>query len=147
MISYGVISAFGAFIIAWFAQQIKRFHIMLAGTIFSSFLFITLLLWKPRHDDMAMFYVIAAGLGICDAIWQTQSSSKSNNMPICHEYLYSILFKLKLFLLPLLVQIEIYLIWQIYGLDIWMIKGNKHTIPNSYLSRITYLVMNKPILY
>ena len=78
MIAYGVVSALGSFIIAWFSQQIKRFHIMAAGTIFSSCLYITLLLWRPRHDDIAMFYVIAAGMGICDAIWQTQSSSEYN---------------------------------------------------------------------
>jgi len=33
--------------------------------------------WRPGADDPAMFYVVAGCLGLCDAIWSTQTNSQS----------------------------------------------------------------------
>jgi len=33
--------------------------------------------WRPGADDPAMFYVVAGCLGLCDAIWCTQTNSQS----------------------------------------------------------------------
>ncbi len=46
----------------------------LIGTLFQAGLFIVLLTWKPHHGDITMFYVVSGCLGICDAIWQTQTN-------------------------------------------------------------------------
>ena len=34
--------------------------------------------WRPAGDDVAMFYVVASCMGLCDAIWQTQANSKQS---------------------------------------------------------------------
>ena len=76
MICFGAMTALSAFFISAISRHIKRFAIMTSGTLFNIGLLIVLLWWKPRHDDLPMFYVIASCLGLCDAIWQTQTNSK-----------------------------------------------------------------------
>lgn len=39
------------------------------------------LLWKPLGDDPALFYVISAAWGVCNAVWEMMNFSKSQNTP------------------------------------------------------------------
>lgn len=44
--------------------------------MFHACLLLVLLLWKPSGDDPALFYVIPAAWGVCNAIWEILSFSK-----------------------------------------------------------------------
>jgi hypothetical protein len=46
------------------------------GFAFHTCLLLVLLLWKPSGDDPALFYVIAAAWGVCNAIWETLNFSE-----------------------------------------------------------------------
>jgi predicted MFS family arabinose efflux permease len=76
MITFGAITAASAFVIGYLVKHIKRIAIVISGAVFHASLILALYLWKPSIDDIPMFYVVAACLGLCDAIWQTQSNSK-----------------------------------------------------------------------
>jgi hypothetical protein len=53
-------------------------HVPLAvvGFVFHACLLLVLLLWKPSGDDPALFYVISAAWGVCNAIWETLNFSE-----------------------------------------------------------------------
>lgn len=57
------------------AKHIKRFAFITAGATFNVGLLIVLWIWKPHPGDIPNFFVVAACLGLCDAIWQTQTYS------------------------------------------------------------------------
>jgi hypothetical protein len=46
------------------------------GFVFHTCLLLVLLLWKPSGDDPALFYVISAAWGVCNAIWETLNFSE-----------------------------------------------------------------------
>jgi hypothetical protein len=46
------------------------------GFAFHNCLLLVLLLWKPSGDDPALFYVISAAWGVCNAIWETLNFSE-----------------------------------------------------------------------
>lgn len=46
------------------------FHLV-AGFFFHACLLLVLSSWKPSKDDSALFYVIAASWGVCNAVWET----------------------------------------------------------------------------
>jgi hypothetical protein len=46
------------------------------GFAFHTCLLLVLLLWKPSGDDPALFYVISAAWGVCNAIWETLNFSE-----------------------------------------------------------------------
>ncbi|XP_064618625.1 protein unc-93 homolog A-like [Lineus longissimus] len=75
MITFGAITAASAFVIGFLVKHIKRIAIVIAGAVFHASLILALYLWKPSIEDIPMFYVVAACLGLCDAIWQTQSNT------------------------------------------------------------------------
>lgn len=56
--------------------HIKRAHVAAAGAMFNAGLLLVLARWRPSHDDRAMFYVVASCLGLCEAVWNTQTDSK-----------------------------------------------------------------------
>ena len=73
---FGGVSALASLVIGCIAQHIKRFAFITAGATFNVGLLIVLWLWKPVPSDIPNFFVVAACLGLCDAIWQTQTYSK-----------------------------------------------------------------------
>ncbi|CAH1800460.1 unnamed protein product [Owenia fusiformis] len=75
MTCFGTVNALSCFLIGFLSRQIKRYCIMLSGAIFTAGLLIVLLLWVPSIDDIIMFYVVVSCLGICDAIWVTQTNT------------------------------------------------------------------------
>ena len=47
------------------------FFYLAAGFFFHTCLLLVLSRWKPSSDDSALFYVIAAAWGACNAMWET----------------------------------------------------------------------------
>ena len=77
MMCFGAVSSVSCILIGCIASRhIKRFAFISAGATFNVGLLIVLWLWKPSPVDVPNFYVVAACLGLCDAIWQTQTYSK-----------------------------------------------------------------------
>ena len=76
LMCFGGVSALASLVIGCIAQHIKRFAFITAGATFNVGLLIVLWLWKPVPSDIPNFFVVAACLGLCDAIWQTQTYSK-----------------------------------------------------------------------
>lgn len=54
----------------------KIFLITGVGLTFQGCLLMVLILWKPTEDDPALFYVISAAWGVCNAIWEMLSFSE-----------------------------------------------------------------------
>ncbi|KAI0230830.1 hypothetical protein LSAT2_018817 [Lamellibrachia satsuma] len=74
LVCFGSVNAVSAMCIGHVVKHVKRYPTMLSATIFNTGLFMVLLWWRPCRQDVAMFYVVAACLGLCDAIWQTQTN-------------------------------------------------------------------------
>ncbi|KAK2150389.1 hypothetical protein LSH36_407g02024 [Paralvinella palmiformis] len=76
MVCFGAVNALASITIGHIARHVKRYPIVVAGTLFNACLLMALLWWLPSSEDLPMFYVISGCLGLCDAIWQTQTNSK-----------------------------------------------------------------------
>ena len=76
MVCFGTVNALTSISIGHIARHVKRYPIVVAGTLFNACLLMALLWWLPSSEDMPMFYVISGCLGLCDAIWQTQTNSE-----------------------------------------------------------------------
>ena len=72
MICFGVTDALCSFGLGKLSQYTGRPVLMFGGALVNLSLIIALLLWQPNRDQLAVYYVTAAGWGFCDAIWQTQ---------------------------------------------------------------------------
>ncbi|GFR97775.1 Unc-93-like protein A [Elysia marginata] len=73
LICFGTVSAVSSIAIGCISRHIKRFAFMAAGATFNGGLLIVLWLWRPVKQDVPNFYVVSACMGLCDAIWQTQT--------------------------------------------------------------------------
>ncbi|GFO34077.1 unc-93-like protein a [Plakobranchus ocellatus] len=73
LICFGTVSAISSIAIGCISRHIKRFAFIAAGATFNGGLLIVLWLWRPEKQDVPNFYVVSACLGLCDAIWQTQT--------------------------------------------------------------------------
>ncbi|XP_013773276.2 protein unc-93 homolog A-like [Limulus polyphemus] len=71
MMCMGAMNTVGALAVHQFAKHFKRPLIMAAGFVFHAGLLMVLWLWRPVKDDVAVFYVIAAAWGLCNAVWET----------------------------------------------------------------------------
>jgi len=77
IVAYGAVSAVTSLVLGHITDtHIRRVYVVVSGAVFNGGLLVTLAWWRPRSDDPAMFYVVAGCLGLCDAIWQTQTNSK-----------------------------------------------------------------------
>lgn len=72
LICYGAADAVGSVVSGSLVRQLGRVPIFLFGAVVNAALVVTLLFWRPDPSQAAVFYVIAALWGVCDAIWQTQ---------------------------------------------------------------------------
>ncbi|KAF6216669.1 hypothetical protein GE061_001015 [Apolygus lucorum] len=72
-LSLGVLQSIAAFTLSMLLQHIRRHLIIAVGFIFQSCLLLVLMIWKPSKDDPALFYVVPAAWGVCNAIWDTLS--------------------------------------------------------------------------
>ena len=77
IVAYGAVSAIASVTVGHVtATHIRRVYVVISGATFNAGLLLALALWTPTREDPAMFYVVAGCLGLCDAIWQTQTNSK-----------------------------------------------------------------------
>ncbi len=72
MICFGVTDALCSLLLGKLSQYTGRTVLIFVGALVNLSLIIVLLLWKPSREEVAIYYVIAAGWGFCDAIWHTQ---------------------------------------------------------------------------
>ena len=77
IVAYGTASAVASAAVGHVtATHIRRVYVVVSGATFNAGLLLALAWWTPAADDVAMFYVLAGCLGLCDAVWQTQTNSK-----------------------------------------------------------------------
>lgn len=62
---------------------LKLSRVAAVGFVFHTCLLLVLLLWKPSGDDPALFYVISAAWGVCNAIWETLNFSEFYVIHLC----------------------------------------------------------------
>ena len=76
MMTYGMVFTTGSLFIGLVVKHIKSYVIIVAGALFEAGNLMVLLWWKPHVGDVEIFYVIAASMGVCDAIWKTQMNGE-----------------------------------------------------------------------
>lgn len=74
-LTMGLLQSIAAATLSMLLRSIQRYYIVGVGFLFHSCLLMVLILWKPMEDDPALFYVISAAWGVCNAIWEVLSFS------------------------------------------------------------------------
>ncbi|RZC37972.1 UNC93-like protein, partial [Asbolus verrucosus] len=69
-LSMGLLQSIAACTLSMLLRTIKRYYVVAVGFTFHACLLMVLILWKPIEDDPALFYVISAAWGVCNAIWE-----------------------------------------------------------------------------
>ena len=81
VVAYGAVSAVTSLALGHVTDtHIRRVYVVVSGAAFNAGLLLTLAWWTPSADDPAMFYVVAGCIGLCDAIWPTQTNSKLSSV-------------------------------------------------------------------
>ncbi|XP_044260166.1 UNC93-like protein [Tribolium madens] len=69
-LSMGLLQSIAACTLSMLLRTIRRYYVVAVGFTFHACLLMVLILWKPIEDDPALFYVISAAWGVCNAIWE-----------------------------------------------------------------------------
>ncbi|XP_068901153.1 UNC93-like protein isoform X3 [Tenebrio molitor] len=69
-LSMGLLQSIAACTLSMLLRSIRRYYVVAVGFTFHACLLMVLILWKPIEDDPALFYVISAAWGVCNAIWE-----------------------------------------------------------------------------
>ncbi|VEN64611.1 unnamed protein product, partial [Callosobruchus maculatus] len=69
-LAMGLLQSVAACTLSMLLRTIRRYYVVAVGFIFHGCLLMVLFLWKPIDDDPALFYVISASWGVCNAIWE-----------------------------------------------------------------------------
>ncbi|KAF5284134.1 hypothetical protein FQR65_LT00134 [Abscondita terminalis] len=69
-LSMGVLQSIAACTLSMLLKSIQRYYVVVVGFIFQCCVLMVQILWKPMSDDPALFYVIPAVWGVCNAIWE-----------------------------------------------------------------------------
>ncbi|KAK4877905.1 hypothetical protein RN001_010411 [Aquatica leii] len=69
-LSMGVLQSIAACTLSMLLKSIQRYYVVVVGFIFQCCVLMVQILWKPMNDDPALFYVIPAVWGVCNAIWE-----------------------------------------------------------------------------
>nr|CAB3267513.1 protein unc-93 homolog A-like [Phallusia mammillata] len=72
LICYAACDAISSLLFGGAEKYVGRMPIFTCGAIINIALIITLLVWLPYPDDVALFFILPALWGIADAVWQTQ---------------------------------------------------------------------------
>jgi len=78
MICFGATDAFFSLTLGRLTKYTGRIPVFISGALIHLSVIIMMLIWRPHHSLLWVFYVIAALLGYCDAVWQTQINGKNN---------------------------------------------------------------------
>ncbi|XP_065172784.1 UNC93-like protein, partial [Atheta coriaria] len=69
-LSMGLLQSIAACTLSMLLRTIRRYYVIFVGFAFHACLLMVQLLWKPLGDDPALFYVISAAWGVCNAVWE-----------------------------------------------------------------------------
>ncbi|KAJ8985204.1 hypothetical protein NQ317_018233 [Molorchus minor] len=69
-LAMGLLQSVAACTLSMLLRTIRRYYVVAVGFTFHGCLLMVLNLWKPTEDDPALFYVISASWGVCNAIWE-----------------------------------------------------------------------------
>jgi len=78
MITLGVANAVCSCLIGCAQRHVHREALVAIGCVLHAALIIFLLVWIPDRHLLAVFFVLSALWGFCEAIWQTQSNGQFN---------------------------------------------------------------------
>ncbi|KAL7289011.1 hypothetical protein TKK_0016968 [Trichogramma kaykai] len=70
-LSLGLLQALAGATLSMLMKHIRRYFVIAVGLAFHSCLLLALNAWRPASDDPALFHVISAAWGVCNAIWET----------------------------------------------------------------------------
>ncbi|CAH0715375.1 unnamed protein product, partial [Brenthis ino] len=72
MMTYGMADAIGCVVTGYLAKITGRLPLICVAFLVHLGLFISLLTWRPQHDQTYVVFVIAILWGLCDSIWLVQ---------------------------------------------------------------------------
>uniref|UniRef100_A0A1B0CSB0 Uncharacterized protein n=2 Tax=Lutzomyia longipalpis TaxID=7200 RepID=A0A1B0CSB0_LUTLO len=71
LVGMGIMQSIASCTLSMLLRHTKRIVVIVAGFFFHACLLLVLSQWKPSSDDSALFYVITAAWGVCNAVWET----------------------------------------------------------------------------
>ncbi|KAJ8682922.1 hypothetical protein QAD02_018714 [Eretmocerus hayati] len=77
-LSLGLLQALAGVTLSMLMRHIRRYLVVVVGFAFHACLILVLVTWRPAGDDPALFHVISAAWGVCNAIWETLIYSESS---------------------------------------------------------------------
>lgn len=77
MICYGITDVIFCYVGGKLNRLVGRVALYTGAFTVQSALVLTLILWSPSPDSLAPFFIIPALWGMCDAVWQPQTTGKS----------------------------------------------------------------------
>lgn len=75
-VCYGIVNAITAFTAGIFLKYVPRTAMMVTAAVSNIGVCIALFYWKPKIQQVSVFYILVSFWGFSDAIWQTQLSGK-----------------------------------------------------------------------
>ncbi|CAF2035479.1 unnamed protein product [Rotaria magnacalcarata] len=72
LIAYGVCDSIGSFSFGQLVKYVGRWPCFAIAGLINYSLIITMFIWKPSEDQIAVLFVLAGLWGLADAVWQTQ---------------------------------------------------------------------------
>jgi hypothetical protein len=72
LIAFGICDSIGSFSFGQLVKYVGRWPCFLIAAVINYALIITMFLWKPSENQMAVLFIIAGLWGLADAVWQTQ---------------------------------------------------------------------------
>ncbi|KAK7595348.1 hypothetical protein V9T40_013173 [Parthenolecanium corni] len=89
-ISLGMLQFVAGVTCSLLIHHVRKYLIVGVGVVFQACLLLVLIVWKPTSDDAALFYVISAAWGVCNAIWDTLTFCLLvSRFPDCWEFAFS----------------------------------------------------------
>ncbi|XP_048507363.1 protein unc-93 homolog A [Athalia rosae] len=70
-LSLALLQAIAGVTLSMLLRHIRRYFVVAVGLAFHACLLLVLVTWRPAGDDPALFHVISAAWGVCNAIWET----------------------------------------------------------------------------
>ncbi|XP_015608749.1 UNC93-like protein [Cephus cinctus] len=70
-LSLALLQALAGATLSMLLRHIRRHFVVAVGFAFHACLLLVLVAWRPAGDDPALFHVISAAWGVCNAIWET----------------------------------------------------------------------------
>ena len=77
MICFGATDAFFSLTLGRLTKYTGRIPVFISGAVIHYAVIIIMLIWRPDYNLIWVFYIVAALLGYCDAVWQTQINGKT----------------------------------------------------------------------